>query len=81
MYVRCVYEYAELDVFLKNQEKSTDAQNKDWLGYKSFMLVVRDNIIKTTNPMITRIERYNYVNKNLNLVDPALEMVFKIPKD
>ena len=31
--------------------------------------------------MITRIERYNYVNQNLNLIDQDLELVFKVPKD
>lgn len=62
MYFRCVYDYAELAVYLRNQDKSSDEYNRDWLGYKSFMLTIRDNIIKTTNPMITRIERYNYVH-------------------
>jgi hypothetical protein len=81
LYFRCVYEYAELDIYLKNQDASSDSLNKDWLGYKSFMLIIRDNIIKTTSPMITRIERYNYVNQNLNLIDQDLELVFKVPKD
>jgi len=45
------------------------------------MLIITDNIIKTTSPMITRIERYNYVNQNLNLIDQDLELVFKVPKD
>ena len=45
------------------------------------MLVIRGNIIKATNPMISRLERYNYVNPGLNLIDPALELVFKVPRD
>lgn len=79
MYFRCVYEYAELSVYLKNQ---SGTKAKDWLGFKSFVVKLKDSIgdlKKSKEPFIKGIERFYNLNNKFNLVEKSAKFVMKIP--
>lgn len=82
MYFRCAYEYAEFKVYQQKQNELPAEKVKDWLGYKSFKMMLQDDIgdlKKTKEPYIKGVERFYNLKPDYNLITNSLKFVMKIP--
>lgn len=83
MYFRCVYEYAEFEEYLKNQDLAEGDSYKDWIGYKSLTVMLPDSLgdlKRTRNPYIKGIENFYNLERKFNLIDNTVKFIMKIPE-